>query len=100
MLDIKYHPLIDQDSDGTEKVPMFCSDDENTIRSTHDLYLEEIVPQYYRLRSVSVLSPVTAENYIIHCPTCGMHMRRIASASDNYRLGLYECPDCNSKKAR
>lgn len=27
----KYHPLVDCDTDGAEKVPMFCSTDANTI---------------------------------------------------------------------
>ena len=49
MQEIKYYPLIDCDSAGTEKTPMFFSDDEDTVRQSHEMYLQEIVPQYYRL---------------------------------------------------
>ena len=45
---IKYHPLVDADTDGTEKVPMFFSTDESVVVSTHGLYLEEIVHRIYR----------------------------------------------------
>lgn len=29
---IRYHPLIDGDTDGLEKVPMFLSTDKETVR--------------------------------------------------------------------
>ena len=32
MTDIKYHPLVDCDTDGMEKVPMFFSGDEAAVR--------------------------------------------------------------------
>ncbi|MDY6212370.1 hypothetical protein [Hornefia butyriciproducens] len=98
MQDIKYHPLIDCDSDGTEKVPMFFCTDEKTIRQEHKMYLEEIIPEYYRLRSVKGMSASDAEKLIIHCPCCGKAMTAIVKARDNHNLGLYNCPECNSKK--
>lgn len=98
MEDIRYHPLVDRDSEGTEKVPMFFSEDEATVRQTHDLYLEEIVPKHYRLCSVSGTSPKTEGGYTIHCPYCGNAMRKIAESRDTHRLGLYNCPDCINKE--
>ena len=41
MQEIKYYPLIDCDSAGTEKTPMFFSDDEDTVRQSHEMYLQE-----------------------------------------------------------
>ena len=36
---IRYHPLIDGDTDGREKVPLFLSTDGETIRQNSKLYL-------------------------------------------------------------
>ena len=50
MLDsIHYYPLINGDTDGTEKFPLFHTRDEDYIRSSHDYYLEEVVSKYYRI---------------------------------------------------
>jgi len=95
MQEIKYHPLVDCDSDGREKVPMFFSGDERTVRNVHGTYLEEIVPKYYRLRSVTGVSHTTAEAYIIRCPLCGKSMTPITRPVDEHRLALYCCRNCN-----
>ena len=47
---------------------MFFSDDEDTVRQSHEMYLQEIVPQYYRLCSVGGISVASAKTYTIHCP--------------------------------
>lgn len=47
MQKIKYYPLIDCDSAGKEKTPLFFSGDEDTVRQSHGMYLQEIVPQFY-----------------------------------------------------
>lgn len=57
MQEIKYYPLIDCDSAGKEKTPLFFSDDEATVRQSHKMYLQEIIPQFYRLCSVNVYQP-------------------------------------------
>ena len=88
---IKYHPLVDADTDGTEKVPMFFSTDESVVASTHGLYLEEIVHRIYRLKSVSSLS---GEDFKIHCPNCGCIMDIISSPMDAHKRSLYACPKC------
>ena len=41
---ITYHPLIDGDTDGMEKVPMFLSTDGETIQQNSKLYLSESEP--------------------------------------------------------
>ena len=48
---IRYHPLIDGDTDGLEKVPMFLSTDKETVRQNSRMYLSEIISNYYRLYS-------------------------------------------------
>lgn len=94
MTEIKYHPLVDCDTDGTVKVPMFFSGDEAAVRNSHGTYLEEIVPKYYRLRSVNGISPKTAEANTIRCPLCGKGMTPISRAVDEHRLALYCCRNC------
>ena len=43
---IRYHPLIDGDTDGLEKVPMFLSTDKETVRQNSRMYLSE---NYFQL---------------------------------------------------
>lgn len=47
MQEIKYYPLIGYDSAGKEKTPLFFSGDETAVRQSHEMYLQEIVPQFY-----------------------------------------------------
>ena len=49
MTDVLYHPLIDRDTDGLDKSPLFCSPDREKVAGTAALYLEELVPKRYRL---------------------------------------------------
>lgn len=98
MEDIKYHPLVDRDTEEMDKVPMFFSGSEATIRENHDMYLEEMVPKHYRLCSVNGTAPKIADGFTIHCPYCGKAMRCIAKSDDIHRLGLYNCPDCSKKE--
>ena len=44
MTDIKYYPLIDCETDGTEKMPMFPVTDSKSIKAQSHLWLEEVVP--------------------------------------------------------
>lgn len=53
---IRYHPLIDGDTDGLEKVPMFLSTDKETVRQNSRMYLSEIISNYYRLYSKEPMS--------------------------------------------
>ena len=94
MEDIKYHPLVDRDTEGTDKVPMFFSGSEATIRGE---------PRYVSggdgAEALSALlgegtAPKIADGFTIHCPYCGKAMRCIAKSDDIHRLGLYNCPDC------
>ena len=94
MEEISYHPLVDCDTERTEKVPMFPTGNEDTVRKTCGMYLKEIIPKYYRLCAVGSISSEAVPDYTIHCPYCGRAMTQITLPRDNYRLGLYRCPDC------
>ena len=79
MTKYKYHPLVDSDTDGREKVPMFFSTDEKAVAKSHELYLAEIVLHYYRLHARTAHSKATYSRYDIHCPVCGHVMDAISS---------------------
>lgn len=94
MKEILYHPLVDADTDGTEKVPVFCSTDEASVAARHRLYLEEILPNVYRLCSSM---PMTAEDsaaFSVRCPHCSRRLTPISVPSGGFRHGLYECRGC------
>lgn len=65
---IRYHPLIDGDTDGLEKVPMFLSTDKETVRQNSRMYLSEIISNYYRLYSKEPMSQNATDSIEIHCP--------------------------------
>lgn len=96
MEEVKYHPLIDNDASGKEKVPMFCSTDVDTIRTHHNFYLEEIVTDYYRLVSNNSHNKSRALSYNIHCPSCGTMLVRISEPLNEHKLCLYTCNKCRN----
>ena len=100
MEEIKYHPLVDGDSSGEERIPMFFTTDQKTVRNTASEYLEEMIPDYYRLFSVNGTSAKTAKAYNIHCPICGNTMKAISSIVDEHRLSLYCCPICKPNRRK
>lgn len=92
MTEIKYHPLIKASDDGVEFVPMFSTNNEKTVKETHAMYLEEIIPRYYRLKTTATQKKTTA--YKIHCPSCGAVMDKIGGSVSEHKLSLYACPKC------
>lgn len=94
MTDVLYHPLIDRDTDGLDKSPLFCSPNREKVAGTAALYLEELVPKRYRLIAREEHTVRQASAYRIHCPICGAVMRAISRPSNKHRLSLYECPEC------
>ena len=91
---IRYHPLIDGDTDGMEKVPMFLSTDGETVRQNSKLYLSEIIPNHYRLYSKESKSRRETDKMIIHCPLCGYTLIQVIENYDTNKLGLYICDRC------
>lgn len=92
MTGIKYYPLIDCKTDGTEKMPMFPVTDSKSIKAQSHLWLEEVVPHYYRLHAKSSYSSNNAIS--IRCPLCGKVMRCISGDINETKLGLYICSSC------
>lgn len=94
MTDILFHPLVDRDTDGLDKSPLFCCPDREKVAGIFALYLEELVSKRYRLIAREEHTIQQASAYSIHCPICGAVMRAISRPVDKHRLSLYECPEC------
>ena len=59
----------------------------------------EKLHKYYRLHSTKPHSIDMALGYEIECPECHRtKMRQIGRSLNAYDLGLYYCPDCDSRK--
>ena len=93
MTEILYYPLIDCDTDGTENVAMIPTTSLNTAKAQGSLWLEEVVPRYYRLHAKNH-RPAHAFN--IRCPLCGKAMRCISGDINETNLGLYTCSSCTN----
>lgn len=94
MTEIRYYPLVDCDTDGGEKVAMIPTLDGTAIMAQSDLWLEEIVPSYFRLRCHCGRSPGNAVT--IHCPRCGKPLKRMGENINETTLALYVCGDCGA----
>lgn len=88
---VKYHPLVDCDMSGEEKIPMFFSNDQKNVAENNAFYLEEIITHYFRLIAKDAQDHIS---YQIHCPDCGHIMQAITGCVDEHRLALYVCPRC------
>lgn len=94
MEDIRYYPVVDCDSNGTEKSPLFPTTDRSTVIKNHAVWLEEIVPDRYRLCVRDDMEPRATGAFSISCPKCGRKLKVISNYSNSKRLGLYECSSC------
>lgn len=91
--EIRYHPLVDMDTDRNEKMPMFQTTNGDLVKKVHSLYLSEMITNYFRLHSKKPLSRNESNSMIIHCPRCGSIMKRITN-NDADKLGIYTCNKC------
>ena len=98
MQEVRYHPLVSNDDEGIEQVPLFFTEDRRAFSDRHDLYLEEIVPRYYRLYAKTPHSAADAAKYHIRCPRCGKTMKTLSRPKDGHKLSLYCCEDCGGKE--
>ena len=94
MTDILYYPLIDCDTEGTEKVALFPTLDRGTIMAQSKMWLEEIVPNYFRLH---IRSGISTNAITIRCPRCGKALRQISEPINETKQGLYVCGNCDNK---
>lgn len=94
MTEIRYYPLINCDSESAEKVPMFPTNDPETIEAQSRMWLEEMVPHYFRL---CCRSGISTNGITIRCPRCGNHLRQISEPINESRRGLFICGNCANK---
>ena len=95
MTEIKYYPLIDCDTDGAEKVAMIPVTNEAAIRSQSEMWLEEMIPPYFRL-CIRNSNP-SPDTFHIRCPRCGTVLKCISKHINENRRGLYVCSACTKK---
>ena len=89
MEELNFFPLIDTDTDGTTKAPMFPVHDERSIKGRGGDYLAEYLPKVFRLHAHAGFD----RNADIRCPYCGKTLRRITAASIS--KALYRCENCH-----
>ena len=94
MTEIRYYPLVDCDTEGTEKVAMFPTLDSATVITQSKMWLEEMVPNYFRLYTRSGIS---TNGITLHCPRCGKALRAISEPINETKQGLYICGNCTNK---
>lgn len=91
MQEIRYHPLVDANSEGIEKVPLFFTTGTERLPK---MYLSEMIPGYFRLHSKNPVSQNESNAFQIHCPQCGKVLKQIARNNSKTKLGLYTCNGC------
>ena len=91
---IRYHPLIERDTDLHEYVPLFVTEDEAAVRKAHSLYLEEFVNGYYRLRAGKA-DALPDGVMTIACPVCGSRLENITTGKHTPGQALYVCRSCS-----
>lgn len=92
MADIKYYPLSDCDTEGTEKVAMIPAPNSAAVQAQSEMWLEEMVPHYFRLCVQN--SNRSADTFHIRCPHCGTALKRISKDINETKRGLYVCRAC------
>ena len=90
----KYYPLVDADSSGLHKVPMFPASRIAEALGKCDFALAEIAPHRYTLLAMKPLEG-DPNQYNIHCPMCGEAMKQVLPFNSEHLLGEYACENCN-----
>lgn len=94
MTEIRYYSLIDCDTEGTEKVAMIPAPNSAAVQAQSEMWLEEMIPHYFRLYTKNSSS---ADTFNIRCPRCGLALKRISGAINETKRGLYVCSACAKK---
>lgn len=88
---------VDYDPKSTEKIALCMCRDEKTVSDNHAMWLEEVVPYYFRLK-VHNHTPKADGKYKIRCPFCNNHLRPVTKRASNTRLKLCICSSCADTK--
>ena len=91
MTEIRYYPLIDCDTEGTEKVAMIPTPNGEAVKARNRIWLEEMIPYHFRLYTKY---KSYSDTFNIHCPRCGATLKCIGGAIDETKRGLYVCSAC------
>ena len=94
MTEIRYYPLIDCDVEGAEKMAMIPTLNGNTVKGQSGMWIEEMIPHYFRLYTKN---RSLADTFNIRCPRCGSALKRISGAINETKRGLYVCSACTKK---
>ncbi len=94
----KFHPLVDMDTEGEIKVPMFFAFERDKVTPYHKLYLEELIPYRYRLCSTVPMTAAETEKLDIRCPFCGATLTAISHSLSETRHSLYICRRCDAHR--
>ena len=95
MTEIKYYSLIDCDTEGAVKVAMIPTPNGNDVKSWSSIWLEEMIPHYFRLHTKN--SNCSVDTFKIRCPRCGTVLKQIGANINETRRGLYVCSACAKK---
>lgn len=68
----RFYPLISCDTESINLMPMFPSEDKETVLQNHKFVLEETSKNRF-----NTLGKTINKNTIIHCPKCGNAMTQI-----------------------
>lgn len=90
----RYYPLVDMDSTGMIKVPMFPANDYKTALRKSNFALGEVAHNRYRLIAVTPHAMRDYLSYDIRCPKCGMIMEVTEPHEGEYVLAEYTCENC------
>lgn len=93
MFELIYYPLIDMESSGVCKAPMFPCKDRDIIEKHHSTYLEEFLPRRFRLHN----KENSNVNFNVRCPYCGKQLHCISPTDEYMPTALYSC-DCKEQK--
>jgi len=97
MENFRYYPVIDCDSEGKEKAALFPCYNKETVSRHHRVWLEELVPNHYRLCAREAYDKRTYGFVALHCPKCNGKMDKVIPITDGHRLGLFICPKCSKE---
>ena len=95
---IRYHPLVDGDTEGAEKYPLFSTEDEMSAKTGYRYYLEEMIPRVYTLCQGRKLTNRKEENFSVCCPRCGKAMDRISFGKETRQRPMYMCRACSKER--
>lgn len=93
MEEIRYHPLVDVDTDGKIKRPVFASTRKDQMQH-HSFWLEECISGAFRLCSAEEMPGTDLEGLELYCPSCGKKLKALTDQSDGTRHALYICTNC------